>query len=92
MLVVASEKRTGEGKSSLCLTEVGGIVRQGSVQQYRLVHPCVWQTGKDVERKAWKKVKKSLMSFVYTTQVRNSLVDSWQSGLRCRIAIQAVDP
>lgn len=68
------------------------MVRQGCVQQHRLVHHCVWQRGKDMERKAWKRVQKSLMSFVYTTQVRSFMADSQQSGLRYRIATQAVSP
>lgn len=77
----------------ISVTEVGGVVvRQGCVQQYRAVHHCVWQRGKDMERRAWKKVKKSLMSFVCTTQVRSFMADSQQSGLRYRIAIQSVGP
>lgn len=68
------------------------MVRQGCVQQHRPVHHCVWQRGKDMERTAWKKVQKSLMSFVYTTQVRSFMADSQRSGLRCRIAKQAVSP
>lgn len=61
-------------------------------QQYRFVGKCVCQRGKDMERKAWEKVKKSLMSFLYTRQVRSFVADSWQSGLRYRIVIQAVGP
>lgn len=54
------------------------VVRQGSVQQYGLVDNCVCQRGKDMVRKARKKIKKSFMPFVYTTQVRSFMADSQQ--------------
>lgn len=64
MLAVASEKRTAEGNSSLCLKEVGGVVvRQDSVQQYRLVDNCMCQRGKDMERKGLEKGQENLDVF-----------------------------
>lgn len=39
------------GNSSLCLTEVGGVVvRQGSMRQYRLVDSCVCQRERHGEK------------------------------------------
>lgn len=50
------------------------------------------QRGEYIKREAWEKIRKSLTSYVCTTQVGSFMADSRQNGLRCRIATQAVAP
>lgn len=57
-----------------------------------IARSCLAREGKTLRERLGKKIKKSFMSYVHTTQVGSFMADSRQNVLRYRIATQAVVP
>lgn len=98
------EENWREGNCSLRLAEV--VVRHGGEARWcatvqtsgqlrvlcAIARRSIAREGKALREKLGEKIKKSLTSYVYTTQVGSFMADVRQNGLGCRIATQAVAP